>query len=162
MKILTTIICAILFRFGGWRYKFCRRIILPIILSLYLAIVFKTWWLFIAVGLGLQTIGIGYGVPDPPTFLNPDKGSWLGRLALKLCHNNYEMAGWVARGAYGAVVALAGTLGLILGQFWGISLYLGYILGNFVLGAVLSYFKVPNPWIELLIGAGIGSVVLFR
>ena len=145
-EILIIATCAWLWRLGGAGHKWARRIIIPLILALSCAFLTKTWWIFLAVGVGLQTIGLGYGVPD-----EGDKGSWLGRI-FKIF--------WLTRGIYGAIVACGASLGLIIGGFIPWWAFVGYVVLNFVVGSVLSALKVKDIIIEPCIGAVISLVIL--
>ncbi len=148
MTILIMLACSILWRLGGWRWKWCRRIIVPVSLALYLSITLKTWWLFFAVGMPLGlTIPIGYGEPTP----DDPKPSFLGQIFRK---------GWLIRGIYGAIVAGSGSLGLLVTKYIGFSGYFIYIVLNFTIGAVLCRIKAPDWLVEPLIGAGVALLVL--
>jgi len=139
IKIGVIIVCALLFRLGGATFKMARRAIMPFILALTCAILTKCWWEFLAVGVGLQTMMLGYGEDSP---LYKAFGSW------------------GARGAWGLLVALGASIGLVLGHFIGlpIALYLAY---NFAIGALLCKWEAPDWVIEPCMGIGIASVVLF-
>ena len=150
LGILIVALCGLLYWIGGrsWGNKMFRRIGVPVLLALYLAIKCKCWWIFLACGAGYGlTIPIGYGEPD-----ESDPGSWLGRIF---------KVGWLIRGVYGSIVASVGAVGLVLGHFQGIVAYLAYIALNFAIGAILCYFKAPDWLIEPAVGAGIGSIVFF-
>ena len=139
-KIAVILICALLFRLGGWKFKMARRAILPVILAGSCAYFLHNWLVFLTVGTGLQVIGLGYGEDSP---LYKIYGSWL------------------ARGVWGYLVALAVVLGIILLKekvfLWGSP----YIALNFTIGCILSKNNAPDYIIEPAIGAGISSIVLF-
>lgn len=139
--------CGLLWYLGGQINHNIRRIPIPIILALYLACALKTWWLFLACGIGYGlTIPIGYGEPtaDDP------KPSFLGKIF---------KVGWLIRGIYGLIVACFGALGLVLGHFLAWPAYLLYLALNFAIGAILVKFKAPDYIIEPFIGLGIGSII---
>ena len=150
-NIYLSIFCAIAFWVGGrdWGHKTFRRIAIPIILALYLACALKTWWLFLACGVGYGlTLPIGYGEPTP----DDTKLSWLGKVF---------RVGWLIRGLYGLIVACFGALGLVLGGFIPLTGYFAYLVLQFAVGAILCHFRAPDYIIEPCVGLGIGSVVFF-
>jgi hypothetical protein len=137
------------------------RHLIPAIIGLFLTIKLKVLWLFLGIGGPGQLISMGYGIPDDPTKVpdNPDKGSLLGRLVLKLCKNNYEKAAYITRGIWGALVAfMLGITPAIITSHW--LFFICYLILNFAVGAILSYFKVKDVIIERSIGAGLGTICL--
>ena len=149
MAIAVVLISGILWWLGGrnWSNKMFRRIGVPLILALYIAIKCD-WRLFILYGsaLGL-TIPVGYGEPSSD---DPDP-SWLGLIFQK---------GWKIRGIYGLIVALSSTWLFALGCI-NLGAYLAYLGLNFAVGGILCALKAPDFIIEPLIGAGIASIVFF-
>jgi len=153
--ILYIALCAFLWRMGGWGKedgnplpaKQWRTVGIPVTLAACLAIRTGIWWIFLVEGaLVAAWIVQGYGIPD-----ESDEGSWLGRI-LKI--------GWLTRGVWGFLMALAAGLALAILKVLPIFRLVVYVAGSFVLGALLSYFKVKDKYIEPAIGGWIGLVVL--
>ena len=140
LKLATIILCMGLFWIGGHSFKMARRAIMPVILAGVCAYLTWTWWVFLAMGLGLQFMGLGYGEDSP---LYKILGSWL------------------ARGVWCALVATGAIAGLVIGSKVPILLALPYLATNFAIGAVLCKKEAPDWLIDSAIGAGIGSIVLF-
>lgn len=141
LKVVIMLAGAQLWRMGGDGEKWARRYVLPFILALFCSLFTKTLWLFFALYATMQIYAIGYG---EDSFLWKISG---GR-------------GWLARGLAGLLYGLLGSLPLfIVTHDWG--LYAIYSVINFLVGAVLDYFKVIDEVIERAIGFTVSSLVWF-
>lgn len=126
---------------GGNGEKWARRYVVPFLLALFSAIMLGVWWLFFACYATMQIYAIGYGEDSFLWWISGGKG-------------------WLARGLAGLLYGVLGSLPVfIITHDWG--LYAVYSVANFVIGAVLDYFKVIDEIIERVIGAGVGSLVFY-
>ena len=152
MTLIIITLIAILHYLGGRHNgKMFRRIAIPALLALYCACALKTWWLFFAVGAGLQSLGIGYGNYSPE---DDDKPSFLGNITR-------DRQGCWVRAIWGLLVASMTSLGLLLGGFISLWVYLGYIVLNSITGFLISKLQLPVLLCDLLVGASLASIVLF-
>ncbi len=147
--IIITLIAILWYRGGQKGGKMFRRIAIPALLALYCACALKTWWLFLTIGAGLQTTGIGYG-----NYEEGEKNSFLGIITR-------DRQGSLVRAIWGLLVASCASLGLLLGGYINLWAYLGYIILNSITGFCVSKFQLPVLLCDLLVGGVIASLVLF-
>jgi hypothetical protein len=126
---------------GGDGQKWARRYVLPFLLAAFSALFLQVWWLFFPLFATMQIYAIGYG---------EDSYLW------KISGNR----GWLARGLAGLLYGVLGSLPVfVITHDWG--LYAIYSVLNFLVGALLDYFKVKDVIIERVIGFTVASLVLF-
>jgi hypothetical protein len=134
MNTMTFMLCGILYRLGGAGKKYCRMIILPVVLALYLSISTGNYWYLLLIASG-QILRIGDGIPgknpnDPKGVY--DKGSFFGRL-LKIP--------WLTSAVVSAVYALAiYFLKFIIAG--SLDNYMLYIIINAATAGVIKYLDV--------------------
>lgn len=90
---------------GAGGGKCWRREIMPGITTLIGIIGFFNLWM-VTMMARAGILSLGYGIPDPPTQPNPDKGSVIGRFWLKIL-KDYKKAGIATRGTVGFMEGLA-------------------------------------------------------
>ena len=140
IKIIALLSSMGLMLWGGVSFKMARRAILPVVLGLICAYLTKCWWVFLAVGAGLQLTGMGYGEDSPL----------------------YKVFGsFIARGVWMVIVGLGTSIGLVIGGFMSPFLLIPYLLTNFLIGFILCKNKAPEWLISPMMGLGISSVVLY-
>ena len=156
-KIPLIIIISILWRLGGTNRKaWCRDVIIPIILGVYIGIIYH--WLvgFFTIG-AFQIIRMGYGAYDPE---HDDKPSWLASLT-------HDREGWINRGAVGLLYGVSGliplfiywlTQGLVTNLF--IAKWISYCLINIFIGGLFCKIRAKDFIIEPAIGAGVATLLL--
>ena len=151
LKILVMALCSYLWWLGGNKNGKIRDISIPIIIALFTAIYLKVWWMFFAVSAGLQAIRFGYGNYDPE---HDDKPSFLASI-LKDRQGKYIRALW------GFIVSvLAG--GMVFGfGFTTIWLYKSYVLLNIIINFSVCHFNLKRLPTDILVGAGVSSLILF-
>lgn len=137
LKIAIVLISSGLFYLGGNGFLFCRRFILPVLLTLS-CLLYSHWdWYSLTM---LSCIGIfclGYGVKSP----------------LRHCFGN----GW-GRGVWGTLAGLCLGLGLCLTGHVYWFFFVPYLFLSFTLENALK--DLPT-WIgDPIIGAGFASIVL--
>jgi hypothetical protein len=118
LKFLLPFMGAIFGAIGGQGIKYVRRVVLPIILSIFGCIILDSYY---GVFLGTFTIWVsmGYGIPDAT-----DRGSVLGRFWFNIFKNNKLFANIFTRGTIGIGMCLTGIIGPILAGNWN-----GYLYG---------------------------------
>ena len=158
LKVLVVLICAILWRLGGWdksKWSGYRDVLIPIILGAFYAITY-TWWIGLLVCGATNIIRMGYGVYNPES---DKKSSFLAKITK-------DKEGWKIRGIYGAITSF--MIGLFPTLYYAFNVnhyqvlivFVGYILLNATLEIYLNRTKV-NPWItELSNGLG-RSLIIF-
>ena len=153
IKFLIIGLCAWLWYRGGKpKSKFFRKVFIPLTMALTLAIKFKIWWLFLLEGGAFQIGSLGYGNYSPE---DDPKPSWLASIT-------HDRSGEYIRALWGLIVS--GTVSSILIIFGFLSLWgcLGYILLNVIVNYSVSKFKLPVKPTDLLVGAALASLVLFK
>jgi hypothetical protein len=95
--ILISPICSILWSLSGaTRFdKFWRRIGVPTVICLSLAIKTGIWFSLVGILPAWGSLSIGYGLPSTQP---PDEGSALGRFWWRVCRKNEFMADLTTRG----------------------------------------------------------------
>lgn len=153
IKFLIIIACMELWRQGGNKHSWLRDVLIPIILGVYVG--FQTnWW------IGLLTIGslnicrIGYGIPDEKT---KDEGSSLAQIFYNTL--NIKLS-WVVRGTAGLLYGLVGAIFIVLSTGL-VGNYLLYSGLNALINGYGEKKQLNVKIFERLIGAGVGSLVLF-
>lgn len=153
MRYAFVALIAVLWRLGGWdrsKWSGYRDVLVPVALGAYFAWNMGIWWLFPALAATYQIIRIGYGEPDPVGHPDPDPGSTLG----------WAFKRWT-RAVAGVLYAAVGAAPLfIVTHDW--EKYVYYIAVNAVVATVFRLFHNKALWIELAVGAGVGSIVLFQ
>jgi hypothetical protein len=93
--LLAMPICSYLYARSGMEGedKFWRRMLIPAVLSIMVAIATSNWMCLLGFPLGWASLSIGNGIPD----VNDPEGSWLGRIWIKITRGNIELAGWGAK-----------------------------------------------------------------
>ena len=132
---------------GGQKHSWLRDLLVPFIISIAYALQ-GHYWLALAVSVTYNIIRLGYGNYSPQ---DDDKPSLLARLT-------HDRKGYWIRLLYGVICASIGALPLVI-YTHAYALYIYYILLNAVIGFSVSYFKLDVLPTDLLVGAGIGSVV---
>lgn len=154
MIIKLIFLCAIiaLWIIGGQTKGRYRDVPIPILLALSLAIAFKVWWLFLALGATYQIIRLGYGAYDPE---NDDKPSFLARIM-------HDRQGWYVRALWGLIVASMGASPLVSRHFIGLWPYLGYILINIFVNYMVCRLRLWVYFTDFLVSLAIGSVIFLK
>lgn len=154
VKVLIFLACMELWHLGGGKGKaWCRDVLIPIILGIYVGYQ-SVWW------VGLFTIGsfniirIGYGIKD-----ETDDGSALCRFYWNL-GLKYS---WLVRGTAGALYGISGACVYLAWTICNHSsahlVYFIYVGVNFVLNAVGEALKLPRRIVERAAGLGVASLV---
>ena len=99
--------------------------------------------------LTYSVMRLGYGSISP----DDDKPSFLAKLL-----NDHK--GWRTRALWGLIVAGIGSLPLFYMGRLSVLGYMGYLLLNSGINAVLGYFNAEVNLHELLAGVLLGSIVL--
>ena len=155
-KFLLLIIIALLWKMGGTNRKaWCRDVIIPIIMGLYIGIAYSWIVGFFTIG-SFQIIRMGYGAYDPE---HDDKPSLLAKLT-------HDREGWINRAVVGLLYGVIGLIPLFI--YW---IHWGLVTDNFLMrwfmycninlfvGGVLCKLKARDIIIEPAIGAGVGSLL---
>ena len=136
IKLAILLISSVCFWIGGRWWHNARRFVMPLILGIYFAIHCK-WWLILAIFFpAVGMLCLGYGDKSPLRHIFGD--------------------GW-GRGVWEILVALALSLGLLVGHFLAWWLFIPYLALNFTLENALK--KLPQDLGDPLIGLGFGSLV---
>ena len=136
LKLITTVACGALFYWGGYDFNIARRYIMPIILAAVCAFIVHTLWIYFAMMPMIAALCLGYGENSP-----------LERIfGMKWC-----------RGVWGLIVALAASLGLVLGGFMHIYWFILYLFLGFALEDSLQ--DLPQYIGDPIIGCVFGALV---
>ena len=73
--------------------KFWRRMCIPALLSIMMAVITGRWTCTLGFPLGWASLSLGTGIPD----VNDPEGSWLGKIWIKITNGNIEIAGWAVK-----------------------------------------------------------------
>lgn len=149
LKLILLGLIVALWVIGGQTRGRIRDVPVPLIIALYCAIVLKTWWLFLVLGVMFQVIRIGYGNYDPE---NDPEPSFLASIT-------HDRNGWYIRAIWGFIVGSIGILSLLLGHFLGVLIYLGYVVLNTGVNFSVSRFGLPVIITDILVSLCIGSVL---
>jgi len=152
VNIIFIVICAGLWRLGGWdkaKWSGYRDILIPILLGLWYAVTLK-WWMFLAVGGPANIIRLGYGSWDPE---HDDKPSFLAKIT-------HDREGSLIRAIYGFLTSFMIGIApaVYTGHYFKFALY---VLGNTLLEFGLNKLKARDIISESLNGAGRASVILW-
>lgn len=144
IKILIFCACIELWYQGGQTGRaWCRDILIPIILGVYLG--FKSVWFIGILSIGsFNIIRIGYGIPD-----ETDEGSLLGR--------TFKIP-WLVRGIAGLLYGLIGLINFVI-YTKAFMLYIAYSLINFFIQALGEKLKLNIKICDRLTGAAVGCLV---
>lgn len=135
LQIITVIVCACLFSWGGHNFLSARRDIMPPILALSCCWIIHSWWPLSMLPV-VAVYHMGYG--DDSFF--------------KHCFGD----GW-GRGVWGLLAALCISLGVFLtGHTYSI-LFILYLIVNFTLENALK--RLPQIIGDLIIGSGFSLIV---
>jgi len=160
IKIIIILICAGLWRLGGWdkaKWSGYRDVMIPVTLFFYYLFTCNILIAFLTCGAA-NSIRMGYGAWDPE---HDDKPSWLASIT-------HDREGWKIRMIYGAITSFA--IGLfpmlysIIVDHHLISLlvFAGYVIGNTGLEFLLTKYKAKDIVHEPLVGAGRAVIVLCK
>lgn len=133
-----------------------RDVGVPILLGLGVALLIKDNILNrllygILTCAGFQAIRLGYGNYSPE---DDDRPSFLASII-------HDRQGSLVRAIWGLLVASCASLGLLLGGYISLWSYLAYIIGNSLVGFLVSRLRLPVLLADLLIGASIASIIMF-
>jgi hypothetical protein len=148
MKILAIVAIIALWVAGGqWRGRI-RDIPVPIILGVVLGFLVRNWMVFVAICAAYQTIRIGYGAYDPE---HDDKPSFLASIT-------HDRQGYIVRAIWGLLVATIGAAPLLFVHYpvWKYGIYVG---ANILINFSVCKFRLPVYATDILVSAGVGSVV---
>lgn len=107
--------------------------------------------LFFALSATFQLIRLGYGNYSPE---DDPKPSFLASLT-------HDRGGWWIRAIWGFLVASLGALPwVICTHHWLI--YLAYVLGNSILNFLVSRLKPPVLLTDILVSAGLASLIFIK
>lgn len=139
-------ICCFLWYLGGQGHKWCRVVIIPILLGAGVWFTSKSWLCGATTSLFFQVIRVGYG-----NYEEGEKNSFLGNLT-----KDHE--GYIIRAIVGALYSI-GTLPLL---FFGVIKYqfIAYLLLNTLIGFYVSKFNKKVLFTDLLVGGGVAIVIL--
>ena len=126
--------------------KLFRRLLIPLWLMLTALLVTHNFWVVTIMSM-MGALSLGYGIPS-----ETDKGSALGRFALRIANNNHQLADEIARGIIGAIIALSLISVAIIKGNWlpyilcsiGICLVNGRISWRSTWGQITFYGKQLN------------------
>lgn len=112
LKYILPLVGSFLGTLAGQGFKYLRRVVLPIILSIIGVICLESAW-----GILLGTFGIwasmGYGIPDAT-----DTGSTLGRFWYRILKGKHRLTDIFVRGTIGLGMSLTGLVCPILNGNW--------------------------------------------
>jgi hypothetical protein len=149
-------VIAVCWYIGGGRHSWVRDTLVPIILGIAVGFLIKAplylkiWNGFMTCG-GFQMIRLGYGNYSPEDDPEP---SFLASIT-------HDRGGWWIRAIYGVLVAVVGAIWLKVGGYVSLPKFLLFVAGNGLLGFLVSRLRLPRLAADLVVGAGIGSLVLF-
>ena len=117
LKYLLPLVGSFLGTLAGQGFKYLRRVVLPIILSIVGVICLESAW-----GILLGLIGVffsmGYGIPEIVDMSEPliylDEGSTLGKFWFNSLNYNHHLADIFTRGTIGLGLCLVGLVVLLL------------------------------------------------
>ena len=141
-------ICVYLWYLGGGKRAWARDIIIPVLLSFFIAFYTRTWWMFF-IGFPLQSIKIGYGAYDQE---HDDKPSFLAKITKD------RQGKWI-RLIWGIIVSLSIGSSLFFGGFLAGSLYGIYILINALVNFSVCHFSMNREWTDFLVGSAVCSII---
>jgi len=151
-KLLICLLTAVLWRIGGWHYRWVRVVLVPILLGIVLGFITKSWLVgFLSIG-SYQIIRIGYGNYDPET---DPKSCWLAKITK-------DRSGDIIRMIAGSLYGIIGALFIILFKHLSIPFYIFYILLNAGMGYFVSWFTFPiwdDIFDEGLSGLAVSSII---
>jgi hypothetical protein len=144
------VLVPVLWYLGGQKKKaWCRDILVPALVGTGVSLAGHPW-IGLICGSAFNIIRLGYGNYDPE---NDPKPSFLAFLT-------HDRQGAIIRLIYGVVVAAAGAGALAVAKIlplWG---FAGYVVLNGVVGFGVSKLRLPVLPADLLVGAGVGSLLL--
>lgn len=157
IKLISYLICLPLWFLGGWdkaKWSGYRDVLIPIIIGASLGwFIPGVWWVKLLIGFfsigTYQIIRLGYGNYEPE---NDPKPSFLAKIT-------HDRNGWWIRSIWGFLVGIVGPLAVIIHKDIAIWIYLCYILGNSLIGFSVSRFKLPVLVTDLIVAAGIASII---
>jgi hypothetical protein len=152
MAIILTIVCAILWYFGGQEKSWARDVIIPIIIGLYYAIT-RHWLLGLLLFGASNIIRMGYGAYDP---VNDDKPSFLATLTK-------DRNGWWIRAIVGAMYGIS-TMSVMLTLSpapYNIGKAVAYTAQNSLVSFMVCRFRLNVFWTDLIVGLSFGSILIW-
>ena len=124
--------------------KAWRRYGLTILYTVYALCVLRNV-LALSVALIFIPLIMGYGIPDPITYANPDKGSRLGRFFYNIVFKNlpeqkrHLYSDLATRGTIGKMIVASTIIAPILNGHWA-----NYALYGFAIVSVLTFISWRN------------------
>ena len=150
LKLIIIALSCWLWYKGGDKNGKIRDIPVPIILAVFTAFYLKTWWLFLSVGATAQIIRLGYGVYDP---ISDPEPCFLAMLT-------GDRQGKYVRAIWGFLVSLLIGASLFFGGFLSGIYYIGYVLINTLINFCVCHFRLTRFPTDVLVGAGVLSIIL--
>jgi hypothetical protein len=122
-------VCAFLGALSGQRWKWLRRYMIPLLVTIYALIIVKSWWVLSIYSMA-GVLSIGYGLWD----INDTKVSFLGNIAYKLFPNSRTLQNIFCRGIVGILLSFSMLSVPLITYNW-----LSYIFGSWMLILVWAF-----------------------
>jgi hypothetical protein len=125
-------VCAFLGALSGQNWKWLRRYMIPLLVTIYTLIIVKSWWVLSIYSMA-GVLSIGYGLWD----INDTKVSFLGNIAYKLFPDSRTLQNIFCRGIIGILLSFSMLSVSLITHNW-----LSYLLGS--VGIILIW--ALNSW----------------
>lgn len=156
MIIICLVIIVLLWLIGGQKKGRIRDIGCPIVLGLGIIFCLPGDWShriiasITTIALA-QVIRIGYGNYSPE---DDDKPSFLASITK-------DRQGFIIRAIWGALVGIVTPLALVFMKELILPSYFAYIVANIAINFMVSKFRFPVFWADVLVANAFGSLLFF-
>jgi len=121
-------VVAFLGALSGQNWKWLRRFIIPLLVTIYAYFLLQNWWV-LSCYLMAFPLSLGYGTVSP----DDDKPSWLGKIAYKLFPKSQFLQNVFARGIVGKLISLSMLSVPLITHNW-----LSYAIGSWIIIGIWS------------------------